>query len=209
MSFNDTYGVNGLEYIQPNVRYPDNKPQDFNTKRDQLYNTGKSLNTGIRNSDELLLYGRQFFPTGFLWDMESKTEYCRFNYTGIGGQIFNTSDFSFKNLNYCFSYRKRINLSTPIGGDYYIEQSDYIVPKYSEGWSVADDNIENISSSGDIQPSKDGDYLVVGKGKQSDGDIPNLPDDLSRIANYYEAHSLPLINFNKEGFLKYYTEEAN
>ena len=208
MKFLDSNGYNGLRYDQPFLDFPENQPQQFSVKRDQVYNTARTRNQNVVESDFLLINGSY---QGQLWQMESEAFYCRFDYQGYSGQTFSTKDFSFKNLNYSFSYALRNNTATPIGGDYFVQQSDYNIPKYSNGWSISDDNIESIETKNndslEINPSLDGDYLLIGKGRQVDGDIPNLEGQNTLIRNYYINHSLPLINFNKEGFLKYYTED--
>jgi hypothetical protein len=192
----------------------------FNSARSYLYNNKYGRNTGIDGADVFAFNGVNIDGggPGTNWSggtiNPSRNSFLRFQNIGHNGQIFRTSDFGLKSLTYGISHKADV-----IGavGERVIDYSDYTLASRPSGHSIIDNSISTLTNANnndeDIDLNYQGEYWNMSYGNIVDGDIPSSVENTTpannKIQGRFITHYLPLIDFNKEGFLKYYTEATN
>ena len=193
----------------------------FNAVRDGLYN-----NVNCNSNPDFLTFNPALWITGYNrgtspnWDMNS--DYCtfsNFDVLGLDGATFDTDFFEHKsviyNLDFTYDFFKDISY-----------KSTFSLASRPLGHTIRDNAITQLTNETDggangninINVTPQGSWVENGFGRIVDGEIddsvetapswPNSPSNDDLDGNFIEQ-CMPLINFNKEGFLKYYTEEAN
>jgi len=207
--FNVALMIQGNDYVGSN---------SFNAQRDNLYNS-----VDCNSNPDFLTFNPSLWITGYNrdsnpnWDMNS--EYCtfsNFNVLGLDGITFDTDFFDHKsviyNLDFTYDFRNDISYkctfslaSRPLGHTIRDNATTQLTNE-TDGGANGDINI-NVTPQGS--------WVENGFGRIVDGEIddsvetapswPNSPGNDDLDGNFIEQ-CMPLINFNKEGFLKYYTE---
>jgi len=189
----------------------------FDERRESFYNAGAGMsydsstsNHYYRVSGSGILTDDEFWEMGSVgFGSSSYSEY--FEYKTYQGDLFKTDDFDHISLIYNLTFNDFV-------GGRVIGESDFFLPNRPKGHTVRKNPFVNLVKSDDgldLNPDPEGVWVENDFGIIKNGDIPdyieNLPPNplYDSVRGYFVEQNMPLINFNKEGFLKYYTEEAN
>ena len=192
----------------------------FDEQRDNLYNSVDCFsNQSIIFNSKLKIIGnnRESVIVSPRWEMEyDECTFNEFNITGLDNVSFNTDFFDHKNAIYNLdfawdpfadkSYKTTFFLPTrPLGHTIRNNPFTQLIDE-TNGGSNGDINI-------DVNPN--GTWVENSFGRVVDGEIDDSVEDVPSYesspggddaqGNFIEQN-MPMINFNKEGFLKYYTE---
>ena len=220
--FGDSNGSYGAGFLQSDLNF---SSTDFSVFRQYYYDTLYGRNYNQQGADAFRFDGINTIFNGgvqdILWQGSTKTfnintpnSFLRFQNIGYNQDIFRTSDFDLKSLTYGINFRQDIGGPA---GERVLSPSDYTLTSRPFGHTILDNRISTLTnantSSEDIQLNYQGDYWNLAYGNLKTGDIPNSVESTPPVNNNIEGsfvtQYLPLINFNKEGFLKYYTEPTN
>ena len=222
--FSDSNGSYGAGFVQGDYNAKD---ADFSVARSDFYETlnGSNFNHdgadafGFEGIDTIvstspILIERLWVGYNRFFLRTARNSYLRFSNTGYNDQLFTTEDFDLKSLSYGISFKE-----DGIGniGEVVISPADYSLSSRPSGHNVIDNKISTLTNVNDSQKNINlnfqGKYWNLSYGNVVDGDIPNsvefTPPVNGNIKGKFVTQYLPLINFNKEGFLKYYTEPTN
>lgn len=211
--FNVALMLQGNDFVGSNT---------FNAQRDNLYNSVdcNSNHDFITFNPRLSITASNTDTTPF-WKMiygiaRPACTFNNFDIVGLNGDTFTTDFFEHKSAIY--------NLDVAYDSfDDVSYKTTWSLPSRPLGHTIRDNaltqlvNESNGGANGDINinVTPQGTWVENGFGRIVDGeivdDVENAPpawNDPVIQGNFIEQ-CMPLINFNKEGFLNYYTEEAN
>ena len=181
----------------------------FEQKRNNLYNSVDC------NSSISIDYNPLLRITGFslnFWRMtygiNGGSSHGSFDVNGLDGANFGTDFFDHKSLIY--------NLD--VAYDFFNDisyKTTFSLPTRPLGHTVRDNPITQLideqQGNIDIEVDPNGSWVENSFGRVVNGEVPDSvktapPSFGNTVDGYFIEQNMPLINFNKEGFLNYYTE---
>lgn len=193
----------------------------FDAQRQYLYDNASSFGSdnasvinNLINIRGSVANNNWFINTNRIY---GRNTYFYFDFIGYNGQNFKTGDFDFLNAVYVLGFANSENSSWPTTGYQVIRDADFYLPGREKGHHLFKNNTRFLTTqTGDfeINPFVVGEHLINGFDIIKEGDIPDSiettpPGYVTTVEGNFIEQTMPMINFNKEGFLKYYTEATN
>ena len=186
----------------------------FNQQRDNLYNSVNCYSSESIDFNPLVeitgynVYNAPSESWTMRYGRDGSASFGSFDIDGLNGVNFGTDFFDHKSLIY------NLDLEYDFFNDISYK-AKFSLPSRPLGHTIRDNAITQLidEQQGDITIEVDpnGSWVENSFGRIVDGEIPDsvqtAPEAyLGSVQGLFIEQNMPLINFNKEGFLKYYTE---